>query len=89
MLVAWLQGKADLEAPLTPYYEGFKGTYTAEGAVGVYKKNGEEFVVTELPPGEWTADYREWLEKELAEGRIKDFVRYLYGSGHPHPHQGH
>ena len=75
MLIAWLQGKADLETPLTPYYEGFKGTYTADGAVGVYKKVGDaEFVVTELPPGEWTADYREWLEKELAEGRIKDFT---------------
>ena len=59
---------------LVPYYEGFKGTYTEEGAVGVYKKVGDEFVVTELPPGTWTADYREWLEKELAEGRIKDFV---------------
>jgi DNA topoisomerase-2 len=31
-------------------------------------------VVTELPPESWTADYREWLEKELADGRIKDFV---------------
>jgi DNA topoisomerase-2 len=30
--------------------------------------------VTELPPGTWTQDYREWLEKELAEGRIKDYV---------------
>jgi len=30
--------------------------------------------VTELPPGTWTSDYREWLEKELAEGRIKDFT---------------
>ena len=59
---------------LVPYYEGFKGTYTEEGAVGVYKKVGDECVVTELPPGTWTADYREWLEKELAEGRIKDFV---------------
>jgi len=74
MLVAWLEGKANLDAPLTPYYEGFKGSYTADGAVGVYRKDKEDFVVTELPPGEWTADYREWLEKELAEGRIKDFV---------------
>jgi DNA topoisomerase II len=31
-------------------------------------------VVTELPPGTWTQDYREFLEKELAEGRIKDFI---------------
>ena len=59
---------------LVPYFEGFKGTYTEEGVVGAYRKEKEEFVVTELPPGTWTADYREWLEKELAEGRIKDFT---------------
>ena len=61
--------------PLVPYFEGFKGTYTEDGVVGVYHKEkaADEFVVTELPPGTWTADYREWLEKELAEGRIKDF----------------
>jgi len=58
---------------LVPYFEGFKGTYTEDGVVGVYRKEKDEFVVTELPPGTWTADYREWLEKELAEGRIKDF----------------
>jgi DNA topoisomerase-2 len=44
-------------------------------ATGVYKKEKEgEFVVTELPPGTWTQDYREWLEKQLADGMIKDFV---------------
>jgi DNA topoisomerase-2 len=75
MLIAKLTRDVQLSSTkLVPYYEGFKGTYTEEGAVGVYKKVGDEFVVTELPPGEWTADYREWLEKELAEGRIKDFV---------------
>jgi len=58
---------------IVPYFEGFKGTYTEDGVVGVYRKEKDEFVVTELPPGTWTADYREWLEKELAEGRIKDF----------------
>ena len=58
---------------LVPYFEGFKGTYTEDGVVGVYRKEKDEFVVTELPPGTWTADYREWLEKELAEGHIKDF----------------
>jgi DNA topoisomerase-2 len=75
MLIAKIQAGHPLESTkLVPYYEGFKGTYTDEGAVGVYRKDKEDFVVTELPPGEWTADYREWLEKELAEGRIKDFV---------------
>ena len=60
--------------PLTPYFEGFKGTYTEEGVMGVFKKVKDDYIVTELPPGTWTADYREWLEKELAEGRIKDFT---------------
>ena len=62
------------DPPLVPYFEGFKGTYTEDGVVGVYRKDKEDFVVTELPPGTWTSDYREWLEKELAEGRIKDFT---------------
>jgi DNA topoisomerase-2 len=74
MLIAKIQAGHPLSATkLVPYYEGFKGTYTEDGAVGVYRKDKEDFVVTELPPGTWTADYREWLEKELAEGRIKDF----------------
>jgi DNA topoisomerase-2 len=47
----------------------------ADGTVaGVFKKEKDTLVVTELPPGTWTQDYREWLEKELADGRIKDFV---------------
>lgn len=76
MLQSWLTGTQDaLDRPLKPWFKGFKGNVSAEGtAVGVFKKEKEDFVVTELPPETWTADYREWLEKELAEGRIKDFV---------------
>ena len=74
MLVGYLRGANDLSTPLVPYFEGFKGSYTADGVVGAFRKVGDEFIVTELPPGTWTADYREWLEKELAEGRIKDFA---------------
>ena len=74
MLMRKIQAGTPLSSTtLVPYFEGFKGTYTEDGVVGVYRKEKEEFVVTELPPGTWTADYREWLEKELAEGRIKDF----------------
>ena len=74
MLTKYLRGQGTLtDETLVPYFEGFKGQYTVDSVVGVHKKVGEEFVVTELPPGTWTADYREWLEKELAEGRIKDF----------------
>jgi DNA topoisomerase-2 len=75
-LIAWLNGDASaLETPLKPFFRGFRGQVQDDGTVvGVYHKDKTDFVVTELPPGTWTADYREWLEKELAEGRIKDFV---------------
>jgi DNA topoisomerase-2 len=75
IIVDHLKNNTSLSAkPLTPYFEGFKGTYTEEGVMGVFKKVKDDYIVTELPPGTWTADYREWLEKELTEGRIKDFT---------------
>jgi DNA topoisomerase-2 len=76
MLVTWLEGDKDaLDESLTPYFQGFKGDVRDDGTVmGVYAKEKEGFRVTELPPGTWTQDYREWLEKELTEGRVKDFV---------------
>jgi DNA topoisomerase-2 len=76
MLVEWLQGNdTALDGAISPYFKGFKGTVSPDGTLtGVYRKEKDDFVVTELPPGTWTQDYREFLEKELAEGRIKDFV---------------
>jgi DNA topoisomerase-2 len=75
LLQRWLRGDtAALDDPLPPYFRGFKGTISDGEAVGVHKIESTEVVITELPPGTWTADYREFLEKELAEGRIKDFV---------------
>ena len=75
MLIQWLGGDADaLDQSLEPYYEGFKGTIDGETVRGVFKKDKEDYIVTELPPGTWTADYREWLEKQLSEGTIKDFT---------------
>jgi DNA topoisomerase-2 len=50
------KGTSLMATPLVPYFEGFKGTYTADGVVGAYAKDGEDFIVTELPPGTWTAD---------------------------------
>ena len=77
-LVAWLSGKNEkvLETVvLKPWFAGFKGTMADDGTLaGIYKKEKDEFIVTELPPGTWTADYREWLEKMLADGTIKDFT---------------
>jgi DNA topoisomerase-2 len=77
MLTDWLRGKAGaLDEPIPVYFEGFKGLIAGgDQAMGNWTKQKDgSYLVTELPPGTWTADYREWLEKELAEGRIKDFV---------------
>jgi DNA topoisomerase-2 len=75
MLQDWLKGdKEALNTPLTPYFQGFKGTIVGEVISGVYRKDKDAFVVIELPAGTWTADYREWLEKMLVEGKVKDFT---------------
>lgn len=77
MLVKWLEGDdSALDTYIPIYFEGFKGMIAGgDSAIGNWDKLKEdEYVVTELPPGTWTADYRDWLEKELAEGRIRDFT---------------
>jgi DNA topoisomerase-2 len=77
MIVDWLNGEDDaLDKDIPVYFEGFKGKVSnGDEAHGVWKKIKEgEYLVTELPPGTWTSDYREWLEKELADGRIKDYT---------------
>jgi DNA topoisomerase-2 len=77
MLIKWLTGtKHALDEPIPVYFEGFTGQVVGgDQSIGTWSKQKDgSFLVTELPPGTWTADYREWLEKELGEGRIKDYV---------------
>jgi DNA topoisomerase-2 len=60
-----------------PYYEGFNGTITKIGDTkflfkGLYEKIAEDkLVVTELPIGYWTEDFKELLE-ELQNDKDKD-----------------
>jgi|TARA_R110002074_G_scaffold146282_1_gene295713 DNA topoisomerase-2 len=63
--------------PMTPWYKGFTGT--------VYKKSDTTWVmggtfkeaangtitITELPPGKWTQDYKEFLDVQVEKGKIK------------------
>jgi DNA topoisomerase-2 len=74
-LVKWISGDkvAIQNAKLSPWFRGFKGTIKNDVAVGVYKAVKDGFTITELPPGTWTQDYCEWLDKELLVGNIQDY----------------
>lgn len=65
--------------PMTPWYKGFTGRVSKTGDstwtfTGVYKftPNGK-IQITELPPGKWTQDYKEYLDGLVEKGKIKSF----------------
>ena len=51
---------------MRPWFRGFKGVVHKEEDTwmmeGVWKWSGRNIVVTELPPGRWTQDYKEYLD---------------------------
>ena len=78
-LVEWLETGKGLERDFVPYYSGFKGTIVKDGkndyiVKGVWKTEKDTMTITELPVGTWTADFRETLDKMVADGIIKDFT---------------
>jgi DNA topoisomerase II len=96
MIVEWLKTEKGLEKELTPWIRGFKGTisklekndYLVEG---VWKVEKDTALITELPVGTWTADFRETLDKLVADGTFKDYtdtstdtdvnIKIKFGSG--------
>lgn len=84
-LVEWLKAECEddsaLEkAKLVPYVEGFTGKIEDVGkgdfiARAVYKCIGKNVVVTDLPPGTWTTDFKEMLDAFCEKKEIvKDYV---------------
>ena len=66
---------------MQPFYRGFKGDIDdiGEGRYkisGAFEINGDVLEVNELPVGTWTQTYKEFLDKLLEEGEIKDFKEY-------------
>jgi DNA topoisomerase II len=60
--------------PMKPWFRGFKGkVYRDEGGLwvteGTCRDTGSRLKVTELPPGRWTQDYKEYLDS-LAEKKM-------------------
>jgi DNA topoisomerase-2 len=78
-----LEGLGETEQKLRiiePYYRGFKGKiipldesrkkYLIKGVYELYGK--DQILVTELPIGTWTQDYKEFLESLLSNGKDRD-----------------
>jgi len=66
-------------AEMTPWYKGFKGTIikTEENkwdTTGVYKIEDNKIIVTELPIGTWTDDYKTYLDKLETENVIHSYI---------------
>jgi len=68
------------ETPLamTPWYRGFKGVVEEISpgvyvSKGVYTISGKTIIISELPIGTWTNDYKEFLEGLLEKKILADF----------------
>jgi DNA topoisomerase-2 len=65
--------------PMKPWFRGFKGkVFKDEGGLwiteGVYRDTGSRLKVTELPPGRWTQDYKEYLDSLVEKKMITGYT---------------
>ncbi len=66
---------------MTPYYRGFTGSIEKVNETtwilrGKMRKDKNVITVTELPPGKWIQDYKEYLESLVSEGKIKSYENH-------------
>lgn len=78
-LEAYLKGTAKLrDISLKPYFRGFKGTIAQQDSdfivKGVWRTDKQIMTITELPVETWTSDYKEWLDKQVTDGVLKDYT---------------
>ena len=64
---------------MKPWFRGFKGkVYRDEGGLwvteGTYRDTGSRLKVTELPPGRWTQDYKEYLDTLMEKKLITNYT---------------
>lgn len=77
-----LAGIANPDMKLDPYYKGFTGKIIENAAKkyilkGVYEFSKKDtIIITELPVGTWTDDYKGFLEKEIESPKkiVKEYV---------------
>lgn len=64
---------------MKPWFRGFKGKVFKDDAglwitEGVWRDTGSRLKVTELPPGRWTQDYKEYLDTLVDKKMITSFT---------------
>jgi DNA topoisomerase-2 len=77
-LKKWLKKEIELnDIVLEPWFRGFNGTIEKVDSdfmvKGVWTIEKDTLSITELPIETWTSDYKEWLDKQLLAGIIKDY----------------
>jgi DNA topoisomerase-2 len=77
-ILEWLEKGTGLDREFAPWTRGYTGEITKVDKheymiKGVWKTVGDVTTITELPVGTWTSDFRETLEKLVADGSIRDY----------------
>src|SRR6056300_729347 len=72
-----LEGESPID--MKPWFRGFKGKVFKDDAglwitEGVWRDTGSRLKVTELPPGRWTQDYKEYLDTLVDKKMITSFT---------------
>lgn len=75
----WLRKEIHMNGiEIEPFVRGFQGLLTQLGSDihvrGVWTVDKDMMTITELPAETWTSDYKEWLEKQMTDGVIKDYT---------------
>jgi DNA topoisomerase-2 len=65
--------------PMKPWFRGFKGkVFKDDGGLwvteGTWRDTGSRLKVTELPPGRWTQDYKEYLDSLVEKKMITGYT---------------
>ena len=65
--------------PMKPWFNKFNGrVFSNEDGVwvmeGVWKQTGKTIEITELPPGRWTQEYKEYLDTLVEKKKISNYV---------------
>ena len=71
--------RGETVVPMKPWFDKFTGrVFSNEDGLwiteGVWKSSGKNVLVTELPPGRWTQDYKEYLDTLIEKKKITNYV---------------